>query len=125
MLKLTYCLRRRPELTRAEFDRYWIERHAPLVRAHSEALGIKRYIQTVTWPDPAAQQRLRASRGAAEADFDGYTEVWFESMEAHLAARTTPEGKRAAQLLVEDEQRFVDLGRSLLWYGTERPIIED
>ena len=124
MLKLTYCVRRRPDLTREEFDRYWIEQHAPLVRDHSAALGIKRYIQTIAWPDPEAQQRLRASRGAAEADFDGSAEVWYESMEAHLAARQTPEGKRALQLLLEDERRFIDLGRSQLWYGTERPIIE-
>ncbi|HKY94368.1 MAG TPA: EthD domain-containing protein [Kiloniellales bacterium] len=125
MLKFSYWVRRRPELTREEFDRYWFEQHAPLVRAHREALGIKRYIQTIALPDQEAQQRLRASRGAEAFDYDGCTEVWFESMEAHLAARKTPAGMLAAQLLIEDERRFIDLGRSQLWYGTERPIIED
>ena len=32
MLKLIYGAKRRPELTREEFDRHWIEHHAPLVR---------------------------------------------------------------------------------------------
>jgi uncharacterized protein (TIGR02118 family) len=124
MLKVTFCVRRRPDLTREEFDRYWFGQHAPLVRAQSEVLGIKRYVQTVPLADAAAQERLRSSRGAEVTDLDGCAEIWFDSMEAHLAARKTPEGMRAAQLLVEDERRFVDLGRSQLWYGTERPIIE-
>lgn len=125
MLKLIYCVTRRADFTRAAFDRYWFEQHAPLVRAHRRALGIKHYVQTVPLADAAAQERLRASRGSVPVDFDGLTEVWYESMEAHLAARKTPDGMKALQLLVEDERRFVDLGRSQLWYGTERSIVVD
>ncbi|HEY5625473.1 MAG TPA: EthD domain-containing protein [Dehalococcoidia bacterium] len=29
MIKLVYCLRRLPELTREEFQRYWRQNHAP------------------------------------------------------------------------------------------------
>jgi EthD domain len=56
MLKLIYCVKRRPELTREEFDRHWIEHHAPLVRAQRELLGIRRYIQTC----PIGQSRSPA-----------------------------------------------------------------
>ena len=125
MLKVMYCVRRRPDLTREEFDRYWIEHHAPLVRAQQDALGIRRYVQTVPLANPEAQRRLQASRGAEAVDFDGCAELWYDDMETHLAVRTTPEGLRAVQLLIEDERRFIDLGRAQLWYATERTIISE
>jgi uncharacterized protein (TIGR02118 family) len=125
MLKLIMCVRRRPDLTREEFDRHWIERHAPLVRAHRDALGIRRYIQTVPLANPEAQYRLQASRGTEAVDFDGCAELWYDDLETHFAARKTPEGARALQLLIEDERRFVDIGRAQLWYGTERSIISE
>ena len=38
MIKLTFCLRRLPHLTREEFQTYWREQHAPLV-AHGGDRG--------------------------------------------------------------------------------------
>ena len=40
MIKLTFCLRRLPHLSREEFQRYWREQHAPLVAKHAKTLGI-------------------------------------------------------------------------------------
>ena len=34
MLKITFCLRRRPDLTREEFLRYWREEHSRLMEKH-------------------------------------------------------------------------------------------
>ncbi len=42
MIKLTFCLKRLPHLTRAEFQTYWRKVHAPLVQAPAEVLGIAR-----------------------------------------------------------------------------------
>ena len=33
MIKLVFCCRRRPELSREEFQRTWLDRHGPLVRS--------------------------------------------------------------------------------------------
>ena len=51
MIKLVFALRRRGDLSRDEFQRYWREHHAPLVRSHAEVLGIRRYVQVHTLPD--------------------------------------------------------------------------
>lgn len=123
MLKLIMCVKRLPTLTREQFDRHWFEQHAPLVRAHQASLGIRRYVQTVPLADPRPQAAIQAGRGTQAVDFDGCAELWWDSLEAHLAARTTPEGARALQVLMEDERRFVDLSRSQLCYGTERSIL--
>ena len=36
VIKLTLCLRRKPDLTVEEFQRYWREVHAPLVAERAE-----------------------------------------------------------------------------------------
>lgn len=124
MLKLTMFVRRLPELSRDQFDSHWHDRHGPLVRSHQQVLRIRRYVQTVPLPDPA-QQSIRASRGLAAADYDGCGELWWDSFDDHIAARATPEGLAALRELIADERRFVDLSRSIAWYGTERLIIPD
>jgi uncharacterized protein (TIGR02118 family) len=117
MVKLCFCLHRLPHLSRAEFQRYWREEHAPLVARHREALRIQRYVQLHTADSPA-NALLRASRGAPEA-YDGIAELWWRS-EADLAEATASEaGRRAGQALLEDERRFIDLARSPLWLGVE------
>jgi len=123
MLKLIMCVKRLPELTREEFDSHWHDRHAPLVRRHSAVLGIRKYIQTISLPNPAAQIALQNGRGAEPVDFDGCAELWWDDLESHLVARKTPQGLRTLQELVEDERRFVDLSRSQLWYGQERIVL--
>jgi hypothetical protein len=123
MLKLIMCVARLPHLSRAEFDLHWRERHAPLVVRHSRLLGIRRYIQTVPLADALAQERLRQGRGTLPVDFDGCAELWWDDLPSHLAARASEEGLRALHELIEDEKRFVDLSRSLLWYGQERGIV--
>ena len=46
MIKLVFSLRRREDMTREEFQRYWREQHAPLVERHAKTLAIRRYVQT-------------------------------------------------------------------------------
>ena len=123
MLKLIMCLKRLPQLTRQEFDHHWRNIHAPLVTGYAELLGIRKYVQTVPFGDEAAQLALEKIRGTNAVNFDGCAELWWDSMEAHLAARKTTEGLKALQILIKDEKRFVDLSASQLWYGEERLIV--
>ena len=122
MIKLVFCLRRLPHLSRAECQRYWRETHGPLVRRHAETLRIRRYVQVHTLDDPL-NDALRASRGGPEP-FDGTAELWWDSREELAAAWATPEGRRAAEELLADERRFIDLPRSPLWIAEEHPMIE-
>jgi len=121
VLKLVFCLRRLPHLSRAEFQRYWCETHGPLVRRHAAALRIRRYVQVHTLDD-ALQDVLRASRGGPDA-YDGVAELWWDDRAAFEAALADPAGQTAARELLEDERRFIDLGRSPLFVAEERPIV--
>ena len=119
MVKLVFCCRRRPELGREEFQRYWLDRHGPLVRSLRTALpGMRRYVQSHTLETPA-NELIRASRGSAEP-YDGITEVWFDDL-GSLGA-TSEEATAAARRLLEDEARFIDLARSSVFLTAEHEI---
>ena len=121
MIKLSFALRRRSDLTREAFQQYWFEHHGPLVRSVADVLGIRRYVQLHTMPDEM-QAALIESRGAPEP-YDGVAELWYDSLEAIVSAVATDEGRAAAQALLEDERRFIDHARSPLWFGEEHVII--
>jgi len=121
MIKLSFALRRLPSLTREEFQAYWLEHHAPLVRELAPLLGIRRYVQLHTAESPL-NDTLRAGRGGPEP-FDGVAELWFDSVEAIERSTASAEGREAAMSLLEDERRFIDLERSPLWVGEEHEIL--
>ena len=121
MIKLSFAVRRRTDITAAEFHRYWRDQHGPLVRSFQPALGIRRYVQTHRLETPF-NDALRASRNAL-APFDGVAELWWDDLDALVAATSSPEGTVAGQALLADEARFIDLERSALWLGQEIEII--
>jgi uncharacterized protein (TIGR02118 family) len=120
MIKLTYALMRLPSLSREAFQDHWLNRHAPLVASVRETLRIRRYVQAHSLPQDASEA-LRASRGGP-SDYDGVAQLWFDSLEDVTAASQSPEARAAAQLLLDDERRFIDLARSPLWWTVEREI---
>jgi uncharacterized protein (TIGR02118 family) len=123
MIKLTFLLRRRPELDAAEFSRYWREQHAPLVARHSEILRIRRYVQThrVASELDAA---LSESRATEVEPYDGVAQLWWDSVEDLQAVLADEAGQRAAAELLEDERQFIDLPSSALWLGEEHVVVD-
>ena len=121
MFKITFCLRRRADLTPEQFDAYWRDTHAPLVRRHAAALGIRRYVQSTRFDSDLAEAAAKV-RGAP-APFDGVAELWFDSRDAVKAGFSTEAGRTAGRELLEDEARFIDLANSPIWFATEREIV--
>ncbi|WP_158215338.1 EthD domain-containing protein [Candidimonas nitroreducens] len=108
MIKRMSLVMRRPGMTREEFERHWLEIHAPLVQ---QANGILRYRQFLV--------RDAVARGDVPAGPpmpDGLTEIWYDSMETAMNS-TTPERQRA----IADCQNF--LGAATTFFVEERPII--
>ena len=121
MIKITFCLRRLPSLTQAQFLDYWHRNHAPLVQSHAAALRIRRYIQLVPI-ETELSAPMQKARGAPPA-YDGVAELWFDSLEALAENGRRPEVQAAGALLLEDERRFIDLPKSPLWWGQERVVV--
>jgi uncharacterized protein (TIGR02118 family) len=113
MIKLTFALTRRPELTREAFQAYWFDRHAPLVASFKDVLRIRRYVQLHSLP-PEISDSIRQSRGGPEG-YDGVAQLWWDSFEDLAASGSDPEAIEAGRRLLEDEKTFIDLSRSPLW----------
>ncbi len=122
MIKLTFCLHRLPHLSHEAFCDYWYGTHAPLVKSVAGTLNIRRYVQSHGLGNAAVDEAIAASRGAP-APFDGVAELWWDDLESMMAPGATEEGRAAGQLLLEDEQKFIDLARSPLWFNEEKVII--
>lgn len=122
MIKLVFCLRRLPHLSREQFQRYWLESHGPLVRDLAPHLGLKRYVQVHTVTS-AFSEAMSRHRGAPD-DFDGVAELWWDSVDDFARAGATKEGRDAGRRLLEDERRFIDLTRSPIWFGEEHALVD-
>lgn len=122
MLVMTYCLRRRVELSWEEFSAYWRDVHAPLVRQHAEVLGIRRYVQQRTLNETWLQEGLQARNGGSPPGFDGVAQVWVDDLDA-LRRPDSEEGRAAAAALLADERNFIDLPNSPIWVVDESVIL--
>ncbi len=110
MLTLVFCLRRRPELSRQEFQRYWRENHGPLMTRNMKALGARKYQQWHTATGPEAE-RINHSRGGPQ-DYDGLAVVWWDDLAHFVAATGSDDGRAAGREMYKDELNFIDLENS-------------
>jgi hypothetical protein len=117
MQKLVFCCHRQPHLSAEEFQTYWLENHANLVRSLRSAIPqMTRYVQSHTLHGPATDA-VRESRGTAEP-FDGITEVWLDESQPGGTAEAAGAGRR----LLQDELTFVDMSRSSVFLTVEHVI---
>ena len=122
MIKLTYCLRRKPDMSLEEFQQYWRDTHAPLVAERAQTLGIRRYVQVHTSDLSDVHALLQGRNGGSPAPFDGVAELWFDSLDA--MGSDDPAVARANAELFEDEQNFIDLANSPMWLAEENVVVE-
>lgn len=122
MIRVTFLLRRKAELSREAFYDYWLNKHGPLVASVARDLNMLRYVQVHTLDDDA-NAAMAAARGGMEPVYDGVAEVWFENRAAFEAAFASDAGKAAGSRLVEDEARFIDLANSPVWLCHEYPQV--
>jgi uncharacterized protein (TIGR02118 family) len=121
MIKLCFCLRRQPHLSREAFQHYWRTTHAPLVAARAATLGIRRYIQVHTITD-LRLDGIASVRGSLGQEFDGIAELWFDDVDT-LAATPTESALQAGLALLEDERNFIDLPNSPIFFAVENEVV--
>lgn len=122
MIRLTFLLRRKPDMSRAEFQKYWREVHGPLVASYAHTLNVLRYVQVHTLEEDQSEQ-LTGGRGKMEPPYDGVAEVWWTSREEMVFAYDSPRGQAVTREMVEDEANFIDLPNSPLWFAYEYPQV--
>jgi EthD domain len=122
LVKLFFCLRHPSSLTLEQTQLYWRTSHGPTIRGVAGALRMRRYLQVHRFEDDL-EQELRANRGTRVAPYTGHAEAWFDRADLALMG-STPEGRRAMQIAVEDEARFIDFANSAIWLAKEHVFID-
>ena len=109
MIKLVYCITKKPGLTDEEFFRYWKNVHGPL---GARIPGLRKLVQS---------RRMTVPADKYASDYDGMAELWFDNVEALLAARTSPEWKASS----EDEGNFIDHNKVAYFVSEEHVILDN
>ena len=123
MIKLTYLIRRRPDLSPAEFAAIWTTAHAPLVERLAAGIGALRYAAS-TPVGVACNECLRSTRGFAANPYDGMIEIWWKDLSSYQAGFGSPEGLRAIEDMIAIERRFMDLARSSAFLTVEDTLFD-
>ncbi len=112
MIKIIYCITKKAGMDDAAFARYWRDVHGPI---GARIPGLRKLVQSHVVREPrdraAPDFATRdfaapgfATPDFAAPDFDGVAELWFDDVEALLAARRSPEWR----LSTTNEAHFVD-----------------
>jgi uncharacterized protein (TIGR02118 family) len=106
MVKLVYCITKKPGLTDAQFFHYWKNVHGPI---GARIPGVRRLVQSHT---------VGRAREIRPPDYDGMAELWFDDLDALLAARETLEYRISS----DDERHFIDSTRVAFFVTEEHEI---
>jgi uncharacterized protein (TIGR02118 family) len=106
LIKSIVVAHRKTGLTHDEFNKYWLEKHAPL--AAELIPGVRRYVQNHYVPVPGM-----------EYEGDGIVEMWYDDI---AAWRKSMEAVRNSKELAQDGAKFCDLRNASVWIVEEHVI---
>lgn len=108
MIKLVYCITKKPSLTDEQFFHHWENIHGPI---GARIPYVRRLVQS---------QRIMIPGDTRPPDYDGVVELWFEDEAALLAARKSAEWKASS----DDEANFIDHSRVAYVVTREYVVID-
>ena len=108
MVKVVYCITKKSGLSDEEFFHYWKNVHGPI---GARIPGLCRLVQS---------HRVSIPGDKYSPGYDGVAELWFDDIEALLAARQSPEWKVSS----EDEANFIDHGKVAYFVSEEHVVVD-
>ena len=119
MFKIIMFVRKKAHLSKEEFIKLW-EAHSAKVLQYKDVLNIKGYAKS--FPIEADSQ-ASTQRVTQPFTYDAMGELWYDSKEDFLNARSTPEGQKALADIRADELNLVDMEQSVMWLAEEERIV--
>jgi len=107
MIKVVYCISKKPGMSDAEFFRYWKDVHGPI---GARIPNLRKLVQS---------HRIVLSGDAKPCDYDGMAELWFDDIESLLAARGSAEWSAST----DDEANFIDHKKVAYFVSREHIIV--
>lgn len=122
MTKLVYLIKRRADLTPAEFQRLWLEKHAKFadrLKSVTAAKGYKAFFAE----DTACNACFRYSRHLGGPHYDAVLVLEWDSLEDYQAGFGSPAGLRLSDEMVEAESKFVDFKSSTAFLMSTQDVL--
>ncbi|MGC2417467.1 MAG: EthD domain-containing protein [Candidatus Acidiferrales bacterium] len=107
MIKVVYCITKKPGLSDEQFFHYWKDVHGPI---GARIPHVRRLVQS---------RRIAIPGDTRAPDYDGVAELWFDDEATLLAARKSAEWKASS----EDEVNFIDHSRVAYFVSREHVIV--
>jgi uncharacterized protein (TIGR02118 family) len=107
MIKLVYCITKKPDLSDEEFFRYWKDVHGPI---GASIPRLRKLVQS---------HRINIPGDKYPRAYDGIAELWFDTAEDLLAAHQSTEW----QASTEDEANFIDHTKVAYFVTQEHAIL--
>lgn len=118
MVKMVYCLRRKPSLSLEEFQQHWLEHHSQYGK---RVKTLRRYVQLHTLANDPIREAMAQAGASGVPTFDGMSLAWFDSLEAMQKELTA---NPVVSEALEDEKHFIDHTRSTAFLVDERVVVE-
>jgi len=96
LIKVIFLLNRRTEISRDDFIKHYLEKHAPIAK---QMPGLRNYVVNTAIVRPGK-----------EPIFDGASELWFDSLDSYRQAFASAQGK----LTSEDADKFIGKTTTLI-----------
>ena len=121
MIKFVQCVKKKPEMTVADFRGHWRE-YREKIRALAEVIGAFKCAESTTL---TVEQNLEimAARGTAEP-YDAVLEIWLENARAADERLGTPEAQKLLSDLQSFQESSVDLASSAFFFTSEDVFFE-
>lgn len=109
MVKVVYCITKRAGMPDQEFFRYWKDVHGPI---GARIPGLRKLVQS---------HHLAIANDPCIHGYDGVAELWFDNLDALMAARKSVEWQRST----EDETNFIDHSKTAYFVSQEHVIHDE
>jgi hypothetical protein len=116
MIKLVFCVRRKPELSVQEFRNRWKD-HQTFTRNIAKAMHAVRVTHSTTLAIEENED-FRLTRGTAEP-FDALMEVWWKDSGPVSEGFKNKQIQEMILRMRADQNKMVDLPRSMIFFTSE------
>jgi len=116
MIKFMQCIRRKPQLSVAEFRQHW-DRYKEVWLELAKLSEAKRMVTSIGL-DIDQNSSIQLARGTREP-FDGVLEVWWTSGEQVVKYTQDPALKDKLASMRRLQEEFIDLASSSFFFASE------
>ena len=92
VIKLVMCLCRHPDMSRREFQDYWLNKHGPLFQSFADTYKVKRYVQDHTVDTPLNDDIRASSPDVSPDSAEGDCKRFQERFEGHWMRSAVSDG---------------------------------